>query len=137
MLRQGFGAFILLWEARHLTMPYCPECLAEYVEGAVNCIDCGVALRPGLPPARPSGDSPEVKLVRVRTFRGPTAQLDADLARNLLQEEGIPCVLPGQSSAEVLPGVGVVQLLVRKEDAEEAVEILKSYLDSPGAAEER
>ncbi len=116
-------------------MPYCPECLTEYVEGAVNCSDCGVALRPGLPPARPSGDSPEVKLVRVRTFRGPTAQLDADLARNLLEEEGIPCVLPGQSSAEVLPGIDVVQLLVRKEDAEEAVEILKSYLDSPGTTE--
>ena len=33
--------------------------------------------------------------------------------------------------AEMLPGVDPVQLLVSREDAEEAAEILQSYIDSP------
>lgn len=36
--------------------------------------------------------------------------------------------------AEMLPGIDVVQLLVREEDAEEATEILKSYLDAPASS---
>lgn len=115
-------------------MAYCPECFTEYVEGASECADCSVPLRPGTPPPRPPSGSPAVSLVRVRTFSGPTAQLDAELARNILQTQGIQSVLPGDASAEMLPGVDAVQLLVRKEDAAEAAEILKGYLDTPQAA---
>src|SRR5689334_3220179 len=50
-------------------VPYCPECLTEYVEGAVECMDCRVALLPGLPPRRvPGPERPDDKLARVRTF---------------------------------------------------------------------
>ncbi len=109
-------------------MPYCPKCLTEYVEGTLDCEDCGVALRWASPPARATAaseldESPEVKLVRIRTFSGPTARLHADLARNLLQVQGIPSVLPGEVAAETLPGVDVVQLLVREQDADHASEI--------------
>lgn len=97
-------------------------------------MDCGVALQPGAPPARVSEERPDAKLVRVRTFSGPTAQLDADLARNLLQQEGIRCILPGETAAEVLPGIDVVQLLVRDEDARRAAEILEAFLGSSEAA---
>jgi putative signal transducing protein len=78
---------------------------------------------------KPFEKSTEPKLVRVRAFTGPTAQLDADLARNILKAEGIPSVLPGGVMADVLLGVDVVQLLVREEDAQEAQEILDGYLD--------
>ena len=111
-------------------MPYCPQCLTEYVEGAVECADCRIPLRPGLPPSLPSEESPDLKLVSIRTFSGPTARLDADLARDLLDQEGIPCNLPGEIAAQVLPGIDVVQMLVREEDASRAAELLKSYLDS-------
>jgi hypothetical protein len=57
--------------------------------------------------------------------------MDANLAKNLLQAEGIPSVLPGEFSAEALPGIDVVQLLVREEDLQEATEILESFLDGP------
>ena len=60
-----------------------------------------------------------------------TARLDANLARNILETQGIPCVLAGGTMAEMLPGVDPVQLLVSREDAEEAAEILQSYIDSP------
>ena len=116
-------------------MAYCPQCLTEYREGVEECMDCRVALLPGLPPrVAHEAHDPEPALVRLRTFSGPTAQLDADLAKNILGTQGIACVLPGERMAEVLPGVDMVQLLVREEDAEEAAAILKSYLDTPACA---
>ena len=120
-------------------MPYCSSCLVEYVEGTTNCEDCGAALVPGSPPERETsnedaGKASDVHLVRLRTFSGPTALLDADLAKNLLQSQGILCVLPGEVSAETLPGVDVIQVLVRKEDAQKAERILESYMDWERAA---
>ncbi|HKS94913.1 MAG TPA: DUF2007 domain-containing protein [Terriglobia bacterium] len=113
-------------------MACCPQCLTEYHEGSSNCIDCGVPLQPG-PPPHPvdESDEPATSLVKLRTFSGPTAQLDADLAKNILAAQGIPCVLPGEQMAETLPGVDVVQMFVREQDAEEAADILRSYLDQP------
>ncbi len=112
-------------------MPYCPECLTEYVEGTLDCEDCGVTLRWGSPPARATvaselDESPDVKLVRIRTFSGPTGQLNADLARNLLQAQAISCILAGAVAA-----VFDIPLLVREEDAGRAIAILQSYLDTP------
>lgn len=74
---------------------------------------------------------PDVKLVRLRTFSGPAALLNADLAKNILATQGIPCIVPGETIGETLPGVDAVQMLVREEDAEEAAAILNGYLDSP------
>jgi hypothetical protein len=118
-------------------MPYCPNCLTEYVEGTVTCEDCGAQLVPGSPPETPPGTSPQTqsagsgdsKLVTVRVFTGPTALLDADVARNILQSQGIPSLVPGETSAELLPVLDV-SLLVREEDAEQAARILQEYLDS-------
>lgn len=117
-------------------MPYCPECLTEYVKGTVECEDCRAALVPGSPPLRSPNSGgldkvPEGKMVRVRTFSGPTALLDADLARNLLRTQGIPSFVPGETSAELLPVLEVF-LLVLEGDAARAAQVLKSYFDSPG-----
>lgn len=117
-------------------MAYCPECLIEYGEGTKECSDCHAPLEAGAPPAetaRALEIAPDAELVRVRTFSGPTGSMDAELAQNILQTQGIPCALPGEGHAEVLPGIDVVHLLVRKEDAARAEEILKSYLDNPPA----
>jgi len=72
--------------------------------------------------------------MRVWTFSGPTAHINAELARSILEAEEIPCVLPGQFSADAYPGVDVVQLLVYEEDATKAVEILENFLDNPQGA---
>ena len=74
---------------------------------------------------------PDLKLVKIRTFSGGTARLDAELAKNLLEAEGIHCILPGEISAEVIP-VFDVPLLVCEEDAEQAEAILESYFQAPG-----
>jgi hypothetical protein len=113
-------------------MAYCPDCLTEYQEGTAECMDCHVPLRPGTPlPAAGPKNNPEPKLhlVRLRTFYGPTAQLQVTLAKNLLETQGIPCMSPGEE--EPILGIDALQIWVRNEDAEQAAEILKAYLDSP------
>jgi Putative prokaryotic signal transducing protein len=95
-------------------------------------VDCHVALQPGPPPPPPPKEvTPEARLVRIRVFRGPQAVMQGDLARNILETEGIPCVLPGQFTGEMLPGIDALQLFVRESDAERAREVLQSYFDTP------
>jgi hypothetical protein len=67
--------------------------------------------------------------VTARVFTGPTALLDIDVARKILQSQGIPSLVSGEFSAELLP-VLEVPLLVREEDAERAATILRDYLDA-------
>ena len=57
--------------------------------------------------------------------------MDAARARKLLQARGIPSVLEGEASAEILP-VLEVSLVVREEDADRATGILGSYFDMKG-----
>lgn len=117
-------------------MAYCPKCFTEYEENSTECIDCHLPLKPGSPPApvamaNQAAEEPDVELVKIRTFSGPTAALDAELAKNILEAEGISCALPGEGHAEMLPGIDVVQLMVREEDAKRSAEILVSFLDKP------
>ena len=113
-------------------MPYCPKCLTQYVDGTTTCEDCGSNLSPGSPPEsppQPSGaGADDSKLVPVRVFAGPTALLDAEVARNILQTQGIPSFVPGETSVELLPVLDV-SLLVRESDAGLAASILRDYLD--------
>ena len=63
--------------------------------------------------------------------------MDAELARNILQTQGIPSALSGEGMADPFP-VAEVHLLVREEDAAHAERILQEYLDTevPSAPEE-
>jgi len=118
-------------------MPYCPKCLTQYLEGTGTCEDCGCNLLPGSPPeSPPQTPSPapdNSKLVPVRVFTGPTALLEAEVARNILETQGIPSLVPGETSIELLPVLDV-SLLVREEDAGHAASILRDYLDAKGAS---
>lgn len=118
-------------------MPYCAKCLVEYVEGTTQCEDCGAFLLPGSPPQAPAPvdlrKEKDVKLVPARVFNGTTAQMDAELARNILQTQGIPSALSGEGLADPFP-VMEVHLLVREEDAERAEHVLREYLDTAAPA---
>jgi hypothetical protein len=86
----------------------------------------------GPAPEMPPGptEKPEfadAKLVSVRSFRGPTASLEAELARNVLKEEGILSMLPRDMRREVIPRIDAVQLLVCEEDAARARAILEAF----------
>jgi hypothetical protein len=122
-------------------MPYCAQCLIEYVEGTTECEDCGASLLPGSPPEAPPrvdlAAEKDVKLVPARIFNGSTAQMDAELARNILQTQGIPSTISGEGLADPFP-VTEVHLLVREQDAAHAERILQDYLDTevPSVPEE-
>ena len=78
--------------------------------------------------AKENQDS-DVKLVTIHVFSGAAAGAIAELAKNWLESEGIPCVLPGANAAHLYP-IFDIPLMVREEDAEEATQILKDYLES-------
>jgi len=122
-------------------MPYCAKCLIEYIDGTPQCEDCGAFLLPGSPPAASPrlvvAHEKDVKLVPARVFTGGTAPMDAELARNILQTQGIPSTISGEGLSDPFP-VAEVHLLVREEDAATAERILQEYLDLevPAAPEE-
>jgi len=72
-------------------------------------------------------------LVKIRTFSGPTARLDAKLAQSVLEGEGIECFVPDDGAVEPIPFFEV-HLMVHQEVAEKASEVLETYFDSPGPA---
>jgi len=121
-------------------MPYCAKCLIEYVEGTAQCEDCGAFLLPGSPPAAPPRPEipheKDVKLVPVRIFTGDTG-MEAEVARGVLESQGIPCVLSGDVAGEPFP-VMDIQLFVREEDRGRAERILQEYTDAevPSAPED-
>ena len=119
-------------------MPYCPECTRVFLPEKTECPSCHVPLKPGKPPIledKPDPalgtPDPNMELVTIHTFSGPTAPIEADMAKQVLAAEGIKCAIAGEGSAEVLPGVDMVQLMVSEDDAEEAKEILESFFDNP------
>jgi hypothetical protein len=71
------------------------------------------------------------KLVPIRVFSGVTAAFNAELARNVLAEEGIDSMVAGETAVEVIPLGQEVPLLVREEDAQRAGEVLVGYFETP------
>ncbi|MCJ7502651.1 MAG: DUF2007 domain-containing protein [Acidobacteriia bacterium] len=72
-------------------------------------------------------------LVKIRTFSGPTARLDAKLAESVLEAEEIECFVPDDGAVEPIPFFEV-HLMVHQADAEKAIEVLETYFDAPGPA---
>ena len=70
-------------------------------------------------------------LVKIRTFSGPTARLDAKLAESVLQAVEIECFVPDDGAVEPIPFFEV-HLMVRATDADIAREALETYFDSGG-----
>jgi hypothetical protein len=113
-------------------MPHCPKCLIEYVEGTTQCEDCGAFLLPGSPPAPPH--RPEIvheknaKLLCIRIFTGDSG-MEAEVARGVMESQGIPCTLSGDVAGEPFP-VMDIHLLVREEDVARAERILQDYANA-------
>jgi hypothetical protein len=114
--------------------------LIEYVEGTTQCEDCGAFLLPGSPPAAPPQrdltHEKDEKLVCVRIFTG-TSGMEAEVARGLLESQGISCALSGDVGGQPF-AVTEIHLLVLEEDAGRAERILQEYAQAgvPAAPEE-
>jgi len=71
-------------------MPYCPNCLSEYLPGVSRCSDCGAKLVEGAPVEPKSEFRPDTEVVRLCYVADPA---EADIIRAALAEAGIQCMV--------------------------------------------
>jgi hypothetical protein len=101
---------------------FCPQCGSGYQEGFTRCSDCEVDLVATLPPE----PDHSAEYVPVTSAEG---QLQIDQIRSFLESNGIPSTVRGESIRNVygftLNGLATAEVLVPKEQAEVAMELLK------------
>jgi hypothetical protein len=104
----------------------CPNCKAEYKAGFTRCSDCDVDLVDRLPsqPESPGHDEFPA-YVPVTTAQG---QLETGQIQSFLESNGIPSEIRGESFRTVyglvVDGLGAVDVLVPKEQAATALDLL-------------
>jgi hypothetical protein len=104
-------------------MPWCPKCGSEYREGFTRCSDCGGELTdtPPLADEVPEAGPPWVALAAFTTSE------EAQLARGLLEAEGIPAEIVDQQAHPYPYGAGVLEeitLLVPPDRVAQAERVL-------------
>lgn len=100
---------------------FCPKCGAEYREGFTECADCRVPLVWDKPP-EPRLEVEYVEYEEVlRTFN----PADIALIRSVLDAEGITHFIKGEHFILVRPLADPAALMVKKDEADRAREILK------------
>ena len=105
---------------------FCPECRAEYREGFYTCSDCGVSLVSELPP-EPAPECLEFEEILISLCASDMAMI-----KSLLDSEGIVYYFTGESSYSFDP----IRLMVRKDQADQAREILEGLKISEPLASE-
>jgi hypothetical protein len=99
---------------------FCPKCKTEYREGFSVCADCNVDLVRELPPE----PTPEyIKYEQIMVTYNPA---DVALIKSILDAEDIIYYFHGENFMHVRPLVELARLMVDKEDAESAKELLKN-----------
>lgn len=98
---------------------FCPKCRTEYTEGVTECADCHIPLVSVLPPK----DRMEyVDFEQVLCTFNPA---DIAIIRSLLDGEEVDYFFHGEHFSRLRPLVEPARLMVAKDQAEEAKEILK------------
>jgi hypothetical protein len=97
---------------------FCPECRAEYREGFTVCADCNVALVDDL--------APEPEFIDYKEVLGTYNPADVAFLKSLLESEGIQYFFKGENFMHLRPLADPVRLLVRTDQVDEAVELLKN-----------
>jgi hypothetical protein len=99
---------------------FCPKCRAEYREGFTVCADCEIDLVDVLPEV----EKPEfIDFKEVLTTYNPR---DVAFIKSLLESEGIQYFFKGENFMYVRPLADPVRLMIRADQVEEAVELLKN-----------
>ena len=98
---------------------FCPECRSEYREGIQACPTCQVPLVAALEP------EPELEFVEFEEILQTYNPADIAFIKSLLESEGINYLFQGEFFNQIGPPVTPARLLIRKDQAEVAREILK------------
>ncbi len=98
---------------------FCPKCRAEYREGFSVCVDCNSDLVDELP----TEEEPEfIDYVEVMGTYNPA---DVALIKSILDAENITYYFNAEHFMNVRPLAEPVRLMVKKDEAERAEEILQ------------
>lgn len=98
---------------------FCPECKSEYREGIAACSTCQVPLVEVLPP------EPEQEFIEYEEVLRTYNPADIAFVKSLLEGENIMYFFQGEFFNQMEPPVIPVRLLVRKDQAAFAKEILQ------------
>ena len=82
-------------------MPYCPECLMQYVEGSEDCPDCQAKLLPGSPPERT--DNPDDEIDAVLLLKADNV-MQAKFLASALDDADIPYIARGLGITDSIGG---------------------------------
>lgn len=98
---------------------FCPKCGAEYREGYYVCVDCDSDLVDELPP--------EIKpeFIEYAEVLGTYNPADVALIKSILDSENITYYFNAEHFMYVRPLAEPVRLMVKKDEAEKAKEILR------------
>lgn len=103
---------------------FCPHCRSEYEEGIPICSNCGNLLTGALPPEPASG------CVQFEEILATFNAVEIAIIKSLLDPEEIDYYFKSEFSNTMEPVAQPARLMVRKDQADEAREVLKGLRPS-------
>ena len=99
---------------------FCPDCRTEYREGFTVCADCNVNLVEVLLP------EPEPEFIDYKEVLYTYNPADVAFLKSLLESEGIQYFFKGENFMYMRPLADPERLMVRTDQVDEAVALLKN-----------
>ncbi len=100
---------------------FCPKCGTEYREGFYKCADCDFELVSELPELPPEPKPEFIDYEEVLATYNPA---DIAILKSILESEGIIYFFKGEHFTYMRPLVDPARLMVRKDQVEEAKNLL-------------
>ena len=97
---------------------FCPQCKAEYREGFIICAPCHTKLVESLP------EDPPLEYVEYEEILGTYNAADIAIIKSILDAEKITYFFQGEHFTYMRPLADPARLLVKKDQAEAARELL-------------
>jgi len=92
-------------------MPFCPNCRFEYQTDIKLCPDCEESLVAELPAELPPLEKEKLEDVQYVPLRKLPTRLYAEMLRETLEKQDIPCILKGEDIGVFLGALGTTSVL--------------------------
>lgn len=106
---------------------FCPKCKAEYKSGITICADCDVQLVESLPEEQALPPK-----LPYKAYEGLFGSAEIAIIRSVLADAGIDYYFKGERFQTIhIPLVDPATLMIREDQYEDAIELLKELLSGP------